>query len=480
MYEHSFTGFGVKAFDYQKIGIEFIENSNFNCLLADEMGLGKTPQALLAYKRNKEALSPCLLISKSSLHINWVREYMKWVLELDVSDPKCLNNIDASQLPFVHSEGSLPVLKGFNFYLLSMDMLSKKTVLESVKAMGFKSIIIDECHNFNSESSKRTESIRKIRPLVPHLIALSGTPILNRTAEYFPILNLLKPNHYPERKQFLNRYLDFSYTLKKFLGFTYGGKERFFRESKSFILRREVKDVQKDLPEVFYQKHYVADFEKTYVKQYNKLTDELEELMHDRKGRANDAITLLGILANLRHLTGLMKIQGTIEHIKEFLENTDEKITIGIHHELVRSMLMSGLSEYNPIEISGADNGFQKDDKITLFKTAERRVLIANILAGGEGLNLQFCNNCIIVERQWNPGKEDQFIKRFHRHGQMKSVFVSSIIAADTIDDFFEQLIELKRNIVTDTTNQNFEADHTLIHELAKRVVSTRLKYTGI
>ena len=45
-------------------------------------------------------------------------------------------------------------------------------------------------------------------------------------------------------------------------------------------------------------------------------------------------------------------------------------------------------------------------------------LLVASQLAAGEGLNLQTCCDCVMHERQWNPGKEEQCEGRFIRIGQ--------------------------------------------------------------
>lgn len=476
----SFNGYGnFTAFDYQKTGVEFIEKSNFNCLIGDEMGLGKTPQALLAYKRNKANLTPTIVICKSSLHINWAREYMRWVLEIDPTSSEQVANVNPIDIPFIHPTGDMGLPPGFNLYLLSMDMLSKKPIQESIKKLQIKCLIVDECHNFKAISSKRTQALMELCKVIPHKILLSGTPIMNNTLEYFPILNIIKPYHFPEQKYFAERFLEWDWASKKFLGFSKREKDLFFELTKEYILARKTKDVQNDLPEIFITKYYASDFQKDLAKQYNKLADDLEDAINDKRGRAANATDILGIMTNLRHLCGLMKVPAMAEHAIEFLESSDKKICIGIHHKLVRDMLKTSLAAFNPIIISGDDDGASKDRKLQEFAKLENRLLIVNILAGGEGLNIAFCNNFLIGERNWNPAKEDQFVKRFHRYGQKLTVFGAFMIAADTIDDFFEQLVELKRKITTDSVDREFSQDYDFLRDLARKVVSTRLRVVG-
>src|SRR6188768_2470984 len=47
---------GQHLFDFQKLGIEFIETTGFRCIIGDEMGLGKTVQYFGALKLHPEML----------------------------------------------------------------------------------------------------------------------------------------------------------------------------------------------------------------------------------------------------------------------------------------------------------------------------------------------------------------------------------------------------------------------------------------
>lgn len=52
--------------------------------------------------------------------------------------------------------------------------------------------------------------------------------------------------------------------------------------------------------------------------------------------------------------------------------------------------------------------------------------------AGGESINLQFCNQMINYDIPWNPNKLEQRMGRIHRIGQRNEVFVFNLIAANT------------------------------------------------
>ena len=51
-------------------------------------------------------------------------------------------------------------------------------------------------------------------------------------------------------------------------------------------------------------------------------------------------------------------------------------------------------------------------------------VLVAQVQAGGVGVNIQAASVVIITEPQWNPAVEEQAIARAHRMGQVRRVDV--------------------------------------------------------
>lgn len=52
--------------------------------------------------------------------------------------------------------------------------------------------------------------------------------------------------------------------------------------------------------------------------------------------------------------------------------------------------------------------------------------------AGGESINLQFCNQMINYDIPWNPNKLEQRMGRIHRIGQKNEVFIFNLVARNT------------------------------------------------
>jgi SNF2 family DNA or RNA helicase len=170
-------GSGKKAREYQKSGVEFILNSDFNCIIGDQMRLGKTPQALLALKNAYKERIPVLILVRSANLWQWVREYKVWCDSLP-------NGI----FPIISTNAWIPA--GFSAYIISMDTFGANAkckcghryheadckgngkscsckvyqsdgcgLRDRLKQIPFKLIIADEAHSFKNTSSNRSQAL---------------------------------------------------------------------------------------------------------------------------------------------------------------------------------------------------------------------------------------------------------------------------------------------------------------------------------
>lgn len=461
---------GKRPFPYQADGVRFIESANGTALIADEMGLGKTVQALCALRLHPEML-PFLGIVKSGLKVQWQKEAVRWLSASDEEDDMFLTQI-------IEDKHTLPGMKG---YFVSFDYLRNlvgssvkdefypnsyqhkpSKADEFIKKLGIKTIIIDECQTIKNPDSARTREVRALCRSVPHIIALSGTPIKNHADEYFSILNILKPKIFSNHSEFLRNDVDSYWT-----GFSYkvGGLKNvdaFKRKTENFILRRTRAEVLPDLPQITRNFHFSdlgPEVEAQYLATFKQFRDDYDE---GPKTFGED--NTLAYLSKMRHLTGLSKIKPCLEFVEEFLESTDRKLTIFVHHKDVGEILKNRLTHLceqegyaKPLSLSADMDSDKRAQVVDAFLApatlgADPRILIASTLASGEGLNLQQCSDCVMLERQWNPASEEQAEARFIRIGQTADKITGTyFVAVGTVDEFFSEIVERKREIVTKT-----------------------------
>ena len=84
---------------------------------------------------------------------------------------------------------------------------------------------------------------------------------------------------------------------------------------------------------------------------------------------------------------------------------------------------------------------FQQDD--------EMRVFLANIVAGGVGLNLTAATQVVFNDLDWVPANHWQAEDRAYRIGQTRTVNVTYVVGRGTLDDFVQAVLEAKAALVT-------------------------------
>lgn len=436
---------GRALFDFQIKTVEFVEKAGGQGIIAHEMGLGKTviDQALML--RNKEEMLPALKIVKSGLRLQWMAETYRW-----------------TGLPaqVIYSSKEKPYFDYFKVFIVSIDMVRALNWGEEICSR-FKSVTIDECQLMKNDTSQRTKAIRKMFSKVPHRLGLSGTPIKNNAGEYFPILNFINPEQFPSQAKFLRE--DVVWDGYKAHGLRY--PEMFEAKTKSWIIRYKREDVLPDLPPIFRTFHKV-EMEEGLKKSYEAIVKDFLDYMDGLDEEPNwGSANILGYFSQMRHVIGIAKAQAIVDYAEEFLLSTDRKLTIFFHHEKVQQMLMAKLTETmknggygEPAQILSSMDVTTRANNVERFRNDPNcRILIASTLAAGEGLNLQFCSDCVIGERQWNPANEEQAEARFPRPGttlkrsEGGSISAAYIIAIGTMDEWLTALVEQKRSIVNQT-----------------------------
>lgn len=442
---------------HQREAVEFLENANFRALIADEMRVGKTPETLAAIRYNLKSLSPILFVVKGSLRVQWAREIIRWIgsetaEDFDSPDYFPRNPLN---LPQIILDGAHKPIPGFNFYIISMSVLHKH--IETIQELKPRLVVIDESHNFKDSSAARTialtKALKDISP-IPLVTCLSGSPILNRAEEFYTTLNLIRPDEWPRRNDYVYNWLTYDGRIIPYK------QPAFHEKTKSYIIRREFHEVYKNDSKPLINHEFIDISDSPYVQAYNDQADLLRLFLKKEKGTGAQFHGLtMGYLQKLWAITALAKTDYLVEKIDELIELTQKKVIIGIHHEVAVEDLRMRLARYNPVVITGKDAGLTtKADKRLAFKNnAESKVMIASILAVNEGVDLSFCDNMVIMQRQWNLEREKQFVARLQNLFRDHPYNVDYLLAKGTIDEFFTSLVSRKAGAVNSAVKNEYD-----------------------
>lgn len=449
-------------YGYQKEGVAFLVNSGGRALLADSPGVGKTLQTLgyIIHSKHKKNL----IICPASVKFSWENEIKQWTdLKSFVVNPK--TNIKDIPLDT-------------NCVIINYDILKK--FYADLVAWKFDCMVADECHLIKSRDTIRTKVAKEIAKQIPHVIMLTGTPVLSRPVEIFNVLSILDRKTWKNFYEFAMRYCD---GKQNYWGFEAKGatnlpelKERI----KKYFLRRTKDEVLKELP----PKNFIEipmDMSSFYRKQYDLIEENLVKFLRENKFKTDKEIarSLQGeklVKINLlRQTNALSKIDTAIELIDNILE-ADEKVLVfsGFNQSLVelhekykdKSVLLIGAT---PIEERGIIvNKFQTDP--------ETKIFFAGIKSGGVGITLTAASNVIILDYPFNPADLEQSINRAHRPGaEYESLNIYQITSRNSIDGFLKKLLKYKQDIIDQLIDgKEIEVENNMIDEYIKEL---ELKY---
>lgn len=447
-----------ELFPYQKEGAEWLFKRRF-ALLADEMGLGKSAQVITAADRL--GLDRILVVCPAVVRINWEREFQKF------SNRK-------RNLQCVLPGGEKPESDSL---ICSYDFASS---YEWGK-WSFDLLVLDEAHFLKNIEAKRARAVFGKNGLVrqsTRVWALSGTPAPNHVGELWILLYTFGVTHL-SYVDFCKRYCNTLPSNFGRFGFSVmGTNEDRIPELQALLrkvmLRRRKVDVLPELPPIFYshiaveagevdlemqqsffQWIFPKDRKKELEEELQRQNDMLDIAVNTHGAYANESLKLLAAMANsistLRRYTGLQKVEKTAELLDDELFNRAyEKVVIFCWSVDVVRELQRRLEKYKVVTLYGNTPVQVRQHHIDQFERGKARVLVANILAAGTGINLTSCNQVVFLEQDWVPANNAQAVMRCHRIGQKhSSVHVRFIGLRGSLDDKIADTLKRKTRELT-------------------------------
>lgn len=405
---------------FQEEGVRFLTETR-NALLADDMGLGKTVQVVAAM--NRLGCSSVVVICPAQVKIHWARTIKRWA-----DKPLSVFIVEGGKAQIPHNANVIVV----NYELLLRARIYKQLVARG-ENYGYDAVVMDEAHFLKNINAQRTKKVLGKGSFLRHSKrrwALTGTPVLNRPVELYPLAYTLAPQciePYLSYKAFTERYCAarFDPIMRELNVKGASHVAELASRIEPFMLRRKLEDVESQLPSVV-------------------------ETVVDVAG-----LTLAGLdslpMSSARRELALAKIPFSLSYIRDTVEQVG-KVVVFAHHRDVIQSLESGLSDLGAVVCYGGMDANQKQRSIDSFvNSPSTQVFIAQTVAGGTGVDgLQgVCNYAIFIELDWSPGIMDQAVARLRRIGQQNTVFVHYLSAPGTMDEDMEQLLRHKRDVIS-------------------------------
>ena len=411
----------LALYPFQEEAVEILVNRK-HTLLAHAMGLGKTCISIGLI--NALGLSRVLIVCKASIKINWQRKLSEWL-----DHPRSVQIIN-SRVEIVEPLSEIVII--------NYDLLTHSYMMHQLKSIKWQLLVCDEAHYLKNMKALRTQAVLSKRGLihcVERSLLVTGTPVLNRPIELYPMLKVLSPetiapygDYYKYAKRFCAGFQD---------GFCFNDKgashtdDLNFRLRQGFMIRRSYEEVEMQLPK---RRFEIVLIEQTKdVTKSLRVLEDAERLDFKRQKLNVDA----GGLATLRRETAEQKIDVTIDKIREYVESVDKLVIFAYHHSVIEK-LREALKTYGILVITGSTSTIYRQAYIDKFvKDKTIKVFIGQIDAAGEGIDgLQsVCHNVLFVESSWVPGTISQAIARVWRLGQQHPVLVRFLVWANSIEE---------------------------------------------
>lgn len=433
----SCNGFQADLYPYQKNGFSWLKSiseEGLGCVLADEMGLGKTLQVIAVLSYFKVAWNqPALIIAPATLLENWRREFARFSPRMRV---------------YVHSgngrTGFPSQLKKNDIVVCSYDTAVRDQGLFGMIEWGF--IVLDEAQAIKNPETRRAIAAKGLKRRVA--IAVTGTPVENKLADLWSIMDFSCPYLLGSREAFDHTYGD-----------DYQSAEKLETVVSPLMLRRRVADVATDLPKkiIIPQPVNMSDAE---IGQYDLIRHQIA----DEYGKSATLISLLRLRqfcthpilleedANGAHISPMQssKFCRLLEILEEIVLN-GEKAIIFTSFISMSDLLTSELPIRFSIpswQIDGRTPVVERQEVVDVFSAvAGSAVLILNPRAAGTGLNITAANHVIHYTLEWNPAVEDQATARAFRRGQILPVTVHRLFYPDTVEEVINDRLDRKRQL---------------------------------
>jgi SWI/SNF-related matrix-associated actin-dependent regulator 1 of chromatin subfamily A len=389
---------GYALFPFQAEGISVIvetfRRGIKSFLLADEMGLGKTIQALgVAKVLGLEAV----VIAPASVMPSWQEKAQECGIAAEV---------------FSYAKA------------------------DRAKATG-KLLILDEAHYIKNKSAQRTKAVRRLVGEAEKVLALTGTPILNRLEELAVILEVI--GIIKSAKAFLRHYTstfvhefwvnDQLVTKREYYLTPQQEQEvRLLLKTKLPYLRRLKSEVGIQLPRKnrtpiplninasraseFLRKAAQEFAEKRRIDICKYKTDEaLVSFIFEHYNHLP--------ISTARRLYAIDKAPLAAEYIKYLTDGLKAPLVVFYHHKEVLDILQERIP--GPY-IDGSVPQWRRGELVREFQEEKYQVLYLSITAAGLGITLTAADTAVFVEYDWVPANLLQAEDRINRIGQRSEV----------------------------------------------------------
>jgi ATP-dependent helicase HepA len=417
----SFLGGRIRLFPHQLYVAERASASDpVRWLLADEVGLGKTIEASLILNRLVHAgkVERCLVVAPDALTVQWLGELWRKYHQV-------FTLLDAPRLADVARDfgADFNPFDAHRRAVIALEMLTERPQLTSqAVAAGIDLLVVDEAQRLRRPPGHPGEpgwrAIAPIARLGRHVLLLSATPLEDDAHGFFRLLQLLRPEEFPE---------DVSFEARLALG-------RPLPPCTSSTRRVDIGGlpprvgipIAPDKPAGWQLRQEVETAVRSAVA--TGAVTQRQKIDRVRRALAS-GIALSAVLTAdepaLRRQAEAMdagdpRLDWLLAQAPRW-RDAGEKTLVFVAHRETLEMLRTALSHRAQLasgvfheELSPA----RRDTEVARFREPGGPSLLVSTESGGEGRNFEFCRRLVLFDLPWKPSIVEQRIGRLDRIGR--------------------------------------------------------------
>jgi SNF2 family DNA or RNA helicase len=332
-------------------------------------------------------------------------------------------------------------------------------------------VFSDEIHYAKNVDAAQSKALRRLAANCNGFGGFSGTPIVNRVDELWPILNCLQPEIYNSFTRFCN---------------SYSADGRFPRNVgelhellKPLMIRRYKRDVIADLPEVEHIIRYHA-LSKKALKLYDKVLQGLYTVLADwnpdEAGAEKKVPNVLVQIMRLKQVCAIDKISATADFATELYDSAPEdeankKVLIFTQFVPIANAIARRLGQEAVVMTGQMSDNDRRDAEKRFQNDPSIHFLVATQVAR-EGLNLTMGRHVVFNDLFWTPKDFMQMIGRcYGRISNMHGASAYYMIANPTIENWIWDLLDTKLMIIGQVVDgHEVTGDESVVKDLLRKL----------
>jgi len=421
----SFLGGRIRLFPHQLHAAERASRADpVRWLLADEVGLGKTVEACLILNRlvHTRRAERILVVAPETLTVQWLGELWRKYHQVFV----LLDETRLADVSRVYGSGFNP-FDAHRRAIVGLEMLvgSPRLTERAVEA-GIDLLVVDEAHHLRRPAghpgNAAYRAVEPISRLGRHVLLLTATPLEEDAHGFLRLLQLLRPEEFPEEIPVAERLAD----------------RRPLPPCTSSTRRADIGGLP---PRV----HSPVDLDDEAG--WAALSEMVETIRRQPAAgplaRKTKAERIRRALASPAALIAVVPAAETEIHAAAALaarsdprvgwltgqagtwKAAGEKTLVFVAHRESLTALKAALEPAARVRTGVFHEDLspgQRDIEVAQFRRPDGPSLLISTECGGEGRNFEFCRRLVLFDLPWNPMTLEQRIGRLDRIGRREPV----------------------------------------------------------